>query len=318
MTDRTAPLVTAIVAVFREEFEYLAISIESALAQTFPVHVLVTDTGNSNAIREFAAKYGDRVSYCAHATPVGVAANHRGAIAGLHTPYFAILNYDDAWESTFLEALVPELEAHPECVLAFSDHSFIDTNGRLLADLTDRMTVRWGRDRLREGVQTERASLLAAGTVPLAMSTVVRTAEAQRHPIPDAAGPAYDLWLHYSLATEGRPYWYSPKRLTRYRVHENAGTAMGNPDWYRGTAFCWDTVRADSRFATIRPTANRLAARAWWSVAKALLKQHAPRAQVKEAAANSVRAEPTLKARTALRFPGALRLLLVAYGWLRR
>ena len=317
MIDTAPTRVTAVVSTYKPHYPYLATAIESALAQSVPVEVLVTDSACDNAVREFVGKYGSRVRYRTHAAPVGVAENHRTAIAEVTTPYLAILNHDDAWEPGFLETLVPPLDAHPECILAFADHWFMDSADRIDVAMSERMTTRWGRATLTEGEQSDRASLLAGGTVPVAMSTLLRTAEAQRHPIPNAAGPAYDIWLNYALATEQRPYWYSPRRLTRWRVHQSA-TSAGNPDWYRGTAYTWELVRADPHFTAIHPQASRLAARAWLTLAKSLLRRHEKPSLIREAAERSVTAQPSVEARAVLHTPGLVRWLLAARDRLRQ
>ncbi len=225
----------------------------------------------------------------------GAAENHRAAIAEVRTEYLALLGHDDLWEPAFLETLLPALDAHPDCALAFSDHWFIDSSGTVDMPLTDRMTSYWGRAALREGLVGEVAPLLASQTVPVAMAALLRTDVAQRHPIPDAAGPAYDLWLHYAIATERRPYWYSAKRLTRWRYHAGAATGHGNPDWYRGVAFTWDAALGDDRLADIHRPARHRAAVAWLSLAKSLARRRAPRADVAAAAARSLTHEFTLQ-----------------------
>jgi hypothetical protein len=180
------------------------------------------------------------------------------------------------------------------------------------------MSAHWGRTGLQEGVVRDVTALLMAQTVPVAMAALLRTAAAQRHPIPDLSGPAYDLWLHYALASEQQPYWYSPRRLTQWRFHEGGGTSEGNPDWYHGAAFTWDEVLADLRFATGHRIARHRAAVAWLSLTKSLLRRGIPVAEVQLAARNAVAREPSLQARLAVRAPRLLRWLLAMSDLTRR
>ena len=318
MSVAANPQVTAVLTTYRPKYDYLALAIESALAQSVPVQVLVSDSGGDDAVRNFVLRYGDRVWYRRNATAVGPAENHRHAIADVRTPYLALLGHDDLWESDFLGTLVPELDAHPECILAFSDHWLVDSTGRVDHALTNRMSAHWGRTGLQEGVIRDVTALLMAQTVPVAMAALLRTTAAQRHPIPDLSGPAYDLWLHYALASEQQPYWYSPRRLTQWRFHGGAGTSEGNPDWYRGSAFTWDEVSADPLFATGHRIAHRRAAVAWLSLAKSLLRRGVPVAEVQVAAENAMARDPSLQARFALRAPRLLRWLLAAHDVVRR
>jgi hypothetical protein len=294
-----AARVTAVVTTFRPQFPYLEAAVRSALEQRVPTDVLVSDSGADEAVRAFVGEFGPRVRYRSAGKErgvVGAAENHRAAIAEVRTPYFALLGHDDVWEAAFVETLLPALDAHPECALAFSDHWFIDSSGAIDIPLTDRMTEFWGRRVLRDGVIANVAPLLAAQSVPLAMAALVRTDIAHRHPIPDAAGPAYDLWLHYAIATEQRPYWYSSSRLTRWRYHSGAATGHGNPDWYRGVAFAWDAACGDDRLDAIRPAARHRSGVAWLSLAKALARRGAPVTDVTDAARHSLAREFTLQA----------------------
>ena len=43
-------------------------------------------------------------------------------------------------------------------------------------------------------------------------------------------GGAYDYWIACALAGTGRPMYYVPRRLTRYRVHDRMETLARRPD----------------------------------------------------------------------------------------
>lgn len=266
--------VTALLTTYRPRFDYLEAALRSALAQEeVAVEVLVSDSGSDDAVREFVLGFGPQVRYRSNATPQNAAGNHRLAIAEVRTPYVALLGHDDLWEPGFLAALVPPLDADPHCVLAFSDHWFIDPAGRIDHPLTERMTAHWGRAARTTGVQHDVLDLLAAQTMPLAMAAVLRTEVAQAHPIPDASGPAYDIWLAYAMAVLGRPAWYDARRLTQWRFHPAGGTSLGNPDWYAGGAFTWDAVLADERCAPIHAIARQRGATSWRSLARTLVRR---------------------------------------------
>lgn len=310
--------VTAVLTTFKPDFEYLRKAIESALAQTMPVQVLVSDSAGDSGVREFVKQFGATVRYRQNGRLVGPAANHREAIAEVRTPYLALLGHDDIWEPEFLETLVSALDRHPACMLGFSDHWFIDAGGRVDEDLTSKMSRHWGRAGRAEGEASDTLELLIQQAVPIAMAAVLRTADAQRFPIPDIAGPAYDLWLHAQFAGENRPYWYSPRRLTRWRYHASAGTHAGNPDWYRGAAHTWDAVVGDDRFAKVRVAAARRASDAWLKLAKALARRGAPSFEIRAAALNAHRHQPSWQASLAAASPTGLRFVLRARDAARR
>src|SRR5262249_47337284 len=92
--------------------------------------------------------------------------------------------------------------------------------------------------------------------------------------------------------------------------HESSGTAAGNPDWYRGTAFVWESVLADPTFAAIHPRAAARAAEAYRSAAKSVLRRGGPDADAAAAAFGCGAWHPSLQARLIAAVPGVARAAL--------
>jgi hypothetical protein len=121
--------------------------------------------------------------------------------------------------------MVRALEAHPECVLAFCDHTVMDAEGVVQPEETERNTRRWGRDRLCDGVVEQPQEI---GLVLQSVSgqfAVLRRAELDLEDFPLEVSTGYDYWLTYLALRGGKPAYYVAQRLTHYRVHSNTETS---------------------------------------------------------------------------------------------
>jgi glycosyltransferase involved in cell wall biosynthesis len=242
------PLVSAIVATYRPG-RYLAEAIASALAQTMDdLEVVVADDGNDPAVKSIVDSMGDpRVVYRANATRLGPARNHWSAFESARGKYLSILNHDDCWRPTFIKRLVAPFERDAEIDLAFCDHEVIDADGRTMTDATRENTIRWGRATLAEGLHRPFASLVVRQSIPIAMGAVFRRDAIDFRNLPDV-GPAYDLWLAYELARNGKGAWYVPDRLSAWRQHPAQLTQTRNRTWAQGAVACWKAMAADPAF----------------------------------------------------------------------
>ena len=107
--------------------EHLAEAIESLLCQTYAEFDLVlADDCSEDETSDIVAAYADdkRIHYHRNDRRLGLVGNWRRAfeLANELRPgldYFAWGSDHDAWHPRWLEALLPELEEHPEAVLAY-------------------------------------------------------------------------------------------------------------------------------------------------------------------------------------------------------
>ncbi len=89
----------------------LARAIDSALAQTVPVEVVVCDHGSTDDTPSVAARYGARINYIRRDRDQGPIICWRDGIERATGEYIHI-NYDDDWTaSTFVERTLPLLQA---------------------------------------------------------------------------------------------------------------------------------------------------------------------------------------------------------------
>jgi glycosyltransferase involved in cell wall biosynthesis len=119
--------------------EYLPGAFDSLLGQSFvDFAVVALDDASPDRTSEVLAEYGrrdPRLWWHRHPRRIGMAANWRMAyeLAVRRHPdaeYFAWASDHDLWDPRWLEALVAELDRHPEAVLAYPRGAVVDGEGR--------------------------------------------------------------------------------------------------------------------------------------------------------------------------------------------
>ena len=115
---------------------YLSEAIESVLAQScsdWRLRICHNGMGGG-AIEQAATPYlsDPRVSYVTTGRELPLAESWTNAIRHGSAPYVALLNDDDRWHPTFLEARADALDAHPGCGFAFGEFRLIDEAGSLI------------------------------------------------------------------------------------------------------------------------------------------------------------------------------------------
>ena len=142
--------------------EYLPSALDSLLGQTYgDLAVVALDDASPDRTPEVLAdqaRRDSRLSWLRHPRRVGMAANWCLAfeLALERHPeaeYFAWASDHDLWDPAWLEALVAELDRHPEAVLAYPQVEVIDADGRV---------VRGSRSFETRGVKSPRVRLRAA------------------------------------------------------------------------------------------------------------------------------------------------------------
>ncbi len=251
------PLVSVLVACYNRP-GYAREAITSVLQQTYgKLEVIVQDDSTTDEVGEMVAALGDeRIVYTRNRPgKQGVAKNSIAGFRKARGVYISTLNDDDRYAPEYLETMVRALEQHPQCVLGFCDHTVMDSEGTVDEAATELNTKRWGRDRLREGVIDQP---LEAGLVRQSVSgqfAVVRRAMIDLSDFPLDVGQYCDYWLVYLALRDGRPAYYSPRRLTDYRVHRESQTTLTPEQMVRSCAFdryIQERLLADPRLVTIR------------------------------------------------------------------
>ena len=118
--------------------EYVGAALESALAQTFAnLEVVVVDDGSSDATPAIAAEVAARDARVRviRQENRGLAGARNRALAEAKADYFALLDSDDLWNSTFLEEQIAILRGRPHV-------SIVTGNARVLGGRLDGVPAR--------------------------------------------------------------------------------------------------------------------------------------------------------------------------------
>jgi GT2 family glycosyltransferase len=244
------PFVSIITGTYKRP-EYLHRAISSALRSTYPrFELIVTDNGNSADNRAIVASFEDpRIRYRANAHNLGIAGNYLAAFREMRGDYFAVLADDDEWEPDFLATLVPVLQANPDVGVACCDHYIIDENGAIDIAATDRASRHFRRDRLTEGKYDSLALLgLIWVSIHMGAAALVRRSAIDFDEFPLAVQVAFDLWLCYQAGKRNAKVYYSPKRLTRYRIHSNSGSIANFAAEAKDRIFVYSRILHDKSF----------------------------------------------------------------------
>jgi len=124
----TSARITAIIPTFNSE-RYICDTVESVLAQTWPVHeVIVVDDGSTDATEQLLARYAGRIRYIRQ-TNAGPPRARNTGLAYATGDWIALLDSDDLWVRTKIEQQIKYLESHPACALVYTDMKTFDDSG---------------------------------------------------------------------------------------------------------------------------------------------------------------------------------------------
>ncbi|MGI8501904.1 MAG: glycosyltransferase family 2 protein [Hassallia sp.] len=238
--DSPNSLVSVIIPTYNRP-KYLKQAIESAVKQTYKnIEIIVSDDCSPESPQKIVDSFNDpRIRLQRNAKNLGISRNVIAAYKQARGKYVASLNDDDMWNEDFLEKLVPQLEANPNLVLAFSDHYIINPDSKIDDTATEKSTQYWKRDELKEGVYQPFYEIgLVQQAIPCAVATVIRKDAIEWNDFVPEMGPFWDLYLTYLACRTGGGAYYSPERLTRYRVHTGSVTASS------GHKNAYDKIRA--------------------------------------------------------------------------
>src|SRR5216684_1001036 len=127
------PQVSAIIAVYNGAAT-VAQAIDSVLAQSFgDLDVIVVNDGSTDGTPGVLRNYGDRIRVVDQPN-CGVAAARNAGVRASRGEYIAFLDSDDAWAPTKIARAVAALEEAPQCVLAFSNLTIVDSAGHRLSE----------------------------------------------------------------------------------------------------------------------------------------------------------------------------------------
>lgn len=206
------PVISALIPTYNRAV-YLAGALESVLGQTRPPdEVIVVDDGSTDETPSVVRRFGEAVRYLRQENAGPSVARNLG-MGSARGDYVALLDSDDEWLPTFLEALEAALLSRPGAALYYAGGSYIDSVGGDLPEQPDlvehpqellyRRLLR-GNYVMPSGVLLKRLAALDVGL----FDPAIRGLE------------DWDLWLR--LARAGHHFVGVRERLIRYRVHPHS------------------------------------------------------------------------------------------------
>lgn len=134
------PQVSVIIPCYNRE-KYIAATIESVLAQTWPnIELIVVDDGCTDGSRAILESYGKRLILLEHPGRI-----NRGQSAAINLglrhcrgEYVAILDSDDMFAPDKIQKQVSFLLENPQIGLVYSNGHAIDENGNILYEFYDK------------------------------------------------------------------------------------------------------------------------------------------------------------------------------------
>jgi glycosyltransferase involved in cell wall biosynthesis len=205
----------------------LRAALDSLLAQTYAhLEILVQDDSTNDGCGQVVRELNDpRIHYTRNQPALGTVSNLRAGYRKATGKYFSTLNDDDLYTPTYIQTMVESLEADPRYSMAFCDHTIIDQDGVIDEATTNTNSITFGRNRLTEGsVPDPVVAGILAKSVP-GMFAMFRREAMDLNDFPDEVSSGYDYWMTYLAVRAGNPIYYTPQRLTSYRVHAGSQTS---------------------------------------------------------------------------------------------
>jgi glycosyltransferase involved in cell wall biosynthesis len=124
------PRVSAIIPTYNRR-ELVQRAIDSALAQTLPLHeIVVVDDGSTDGTGDaLKARYGERITYVWQSN-AGVSAARNAGMAMARGELFALLDSDDLWAPEKTERQCAYLDANPQIGMVVCDVARVDADGQ--------------------------------------------------------------------------------------------------------------------------------------------------------------------------------------------
>jgi glycosyltransferase involved in cell wall biosynthesis len=123
-----ATTVTALIPTYNSEL-YICQTIESVLAQAYPIHeVIVVDDGSTDRTEQVLAAYAGRIRYIRQANAGPPVARNTG-LAVATGEWVALLDSDDLWVPNKIKLQIEYVDQHPSCSAVYSDMTTFDAGG---------------------------------------------------------------------------------------------------------------------------------------------------------------------------------------------
>lgn len=198
MTKPTSPVrqpaVSVVVPVYNKE-HYLRRAVDSVLAQTYTDFELVlVDDGSTDRSLDVARSYADPRVRVIHQANGGEGAARNRGLAEARAPMIALLDGDDQWAPTLLEALMGLVRDFPQAGIYCAPYVFVEPGGV-------RVAPQWAEVPARGLLPSYFRSAAMGDQIATATSVVVPKAvfDAVGGFATDRLGADQDMWARIAL-----------------------------------------------------------------------------------------------------------------------
>lgn len=234
-----------------------SLALASAVAQTVPAVVLVSDDSSTDGVRRIVSEHPWPVTYL-RGPRSGQLANLLHAFAQVQTRWTVVLHDDDLLHATCVAELLGAVHGGADRQLVISDSARIDIAGNAIATADSaqqrrRTTFAPGPNRPSFAKRCD--AFLVQGAVSPFLGTLLPST-LLRSWRPDArVGSVLDLSLCEALARHVEIVSYVPKDLATYRIHDaSVGSSFVDLE---PLLFIIDAQLADESFRAIWPGLRR-------------------------------------------------------------
>jgi glycosyltransferase involved in cell wall biosynthesis len=220
----TEPLVSVMMPAYNAE-KYIALAIESVLAQAYPHwELIVVNDGSADRTGEIAAQYQDpRIKVVTQANG-GESAARNTALDHMQGSLVAFLDSDDTLLPNHLELTVRYLVEHPEMDAVYTDGYHCDSFGQVTQSLSSRRRGPF------EGWIFEEVVRASDVFGPPTCVVLRREPILSRKLAFDTSiviGPDWDFLTRYAETTR---FGYVDEATCLYRIHDSNITFSTNPE----------------------------------------------------------------------------------------
>ncbi len=248
------PLVSITIPTYNRP-DYLKLAIKSAIEQTYRnLEIIVSDNGSPVSVLPIIESFNDsRIRFHRYEVAVSMFENHIGCFKMATGKYVASLHDDDMWAKDFLEKMIPPLEANPELIVSFCNQWVIDEHGMVNQSQTEEYNSAIGRNKLKQEVYKPFMGIaLRDLAIQPASSAVIRREDIRWDEISPKVGAMWDVYLSYLLAKNGKGAYFTPEKLTLYRIHSQSETGKEEDISHkmkraRNQMNCYEVIMEDER-----------------------------------------------------------------------
>jgi glycosyltransferase involved in cell wall biosynthesis len=237
------PKVSVIVPNYRHA-PYLTWRIDTVLNQTYrDFDLLILDDASTDNSREIIEHYRGRAGVRIHYNDTNSGSVFHQWEKGIRmtdSDYVWIAESDDWAEPTFLERLVPVLDAHPGVGIAYCQSWIVDREFKVTGHAgcwTDDLdAARWKRDFIASGREEISRFLLVKNTIPNTSAVLQRRSTLAKLRSIDASFRLCGDWMHWIRMLAEADLAFVAENLNFWRLQSsNARTAPpGVLEWQEG------------------------------------------------------------------------------------